>query len=122
MPMPQDLNCAYIYFRCRPDNKEDLALANRVYNLLGNFTTNRDQVCFRLPFLELETVKRKGSELWIGHEAIRWAKQDAMRFIFGTRPFGADMPVSEYAEAMDLHQPWGSELDYREEKSPAKLY
>lgn len=105
-----------IHIRCRPDHKNDFALARRFYKMLERFTTNRDQVRFDRSCLRLLGVMRKGSDLWVGHEAIEWAKQDPLRFISGTRPFGASMPVSEYAERLELEELWGRDLDFRPDR------
>lgn len=89
---PEHIYCSKIDFSCRPGNMEDYALARRLFHLLGKVATNRHQKVVDFPNYETVRVSEKGSSFWLGHDAIRWAKEDPKRILcfqsaqWGIRP------------------------------------
>jgi hypothetical protein len=81
-----------IYIRCEKDNREHVRLAGRVLRLVNKIAINRSQ-SVRYPSLEVIGRAGKGSNLWIGHDAARWAREEPDRMLdyhprskIGTRP------------------------------------
>ncbi|MGE5477605.1 MAG: hypothetical protein ACM3Q1_13180 [Bacteroidales bacterium] len=90
---PEHIDPLEIDVSCRPHRKEDFAMARRLFHLLGKVATNRNQVYVSYPGYEVITVFEKGGSLWMGHDAIRWAREDSRRLLTihpsgrgGTRP------------------------------------
>jgi len=80
---PERIDCLEIDFGCRPDHKEDFALARRLYRLLGKVATNHRQVYVSYPGYQVLTSYEKGGfgAVWLGHDAIRWAREDPKRLL-----------------------------------------
>ncbi len=78
-PSPPSLDDGDIHFRCRPACPGDFKLAAKALRLIGKVATNKRQVHLYYPSLEVIGCREKGSELWIGHDAIRWLREDPER-------------------------------------------
>ncbi len=78
-PVPARLSRGEIHFRCRPACPGDFKLAAKALRLIGKVATNKRQVTLYYPSLEVIGYSEKGSELWIGHDAIRWMREDPER-------------------------------------------
>ncbi len=78
-PVPPRLAGGDIHFRCRPACPGDFKLAARALRLIGKVATNKRQVRLFYPSREVIAYDEKGSELWIGHDAIRWLREDSER-------------------------------------------
>ncbi|HLO75373.1 MAG TPA: hypothetical protein VK196_02830 [Magnetospirillum sp.] len=78
---PEHIDPLEIDVSCRPHRKEDFAMARRLFHLLGKVATNRNQVYVSYPDYEVVTVFEKGGTLWMGHDAIRWAREDPLRLL-----------------------------------------
>lgn len=80
---PERIDSLEIQCSCRPHRKEDFAMARRLFHLLGKVATNRNQVYVSYPGYEVITVFEKGGQgsVWLGHDAIRWAREDPRRLL-----------------------------------------
>ncbi len=78
-PDPPFLADGDIHFRCRKACPGDFKLAAKALRLIGKVATNKRQVHLFYPSLEVIGSREKGSELWIGHDAIRWLREDPER-------------------------------------------
>ena len=78
-PSPPSLAEGEIHFRCRVACPGDFKLAAKALRLIGKVATNKRQVHLFYPSLEVIGNREKGSELWIGHDAIRWLREDPER-------------------------------------------
>ncbi|MBX9634195.1 MAG: hypothetical protein K2X44_04365 [Magnetospirillum sp.] len=78
---PERISATEIDVSCRPHRKEDFAMARRLFHLLDKIATNRHQVYVSYPGYEVATVFEKGGSLWMGHDAIRWAREDPRRLL-----------------------------------------
>jgi hypothetical protein len=64
-------------------HKGHARFARQIYRLLAQFTTNERQIRVRYPHYEL-FPERPGPPLfglWIGHDALRWAREDPKRLL-----------------------------------------
>jgi len=77
---PPHITRGRIYIRCEPGNKEHAAAARKVMQLLSKVATNKFQ-CVRYPSLEVIHRLTKGATLWIGHDAVRWAREAPDRML-----------------------------------------
>lgn len=90
--MPEHLREGSIEVQCSRVHKPHLAFARRFYKLFSQFATNKNQHGMRYPSYEILWTLEKGSDLWLGHDAIRWAREDQRRLLgydrhnFGYRP------------------------------------
>jgi len=66
---------------CRRSVKTDFSFARRFYNLYRRFATLRDQICLTYPDGEVLSASTAGFNIWLGHEAIRWAREDRRRLL-----------------------------------------
>jgi hypothetical protein len=85
-------------FRARPGPGPgaDFALARRLFHLLGKVATNRNHVYVGYPGYEVITVFEKGGTCWLGHDAIRWAREDPKRLLaMHTSGRGGHRPMEE---------------------------
>jgi hypothetical protein len=77
---------------CRAGRKDHYAFAQRLFRLLKRFVTNKNQVCYGWPGYEVRWTREKGNWYWLGHDAIRWAREDKRRLLtwhsagWGVRP------------------------------------
>lgn len=78
---PERIDSFEIQCSCRPHRKEDFTMARRLFYLLGKVATNRNQVYVGYPDYEVITVFEKGGGVWLGHDAIRWAREDPRRML-----------------------------------------
>ncbi|HLO75375.1 MAG TPA: hypothetical protein VK196_02840 [Magnetospirillum sp.] len=80
---PERIDSLDIQCSCRPHRKEDFTMARRLFHLLGKVATNRNQVYVSYPGYEVITVFEKGGQgsVWLGHDAIRWAREDPRRLL-----------------------------------------
>lgn len=91
---PQRLHGGLVSVNCEKGNKAHLAFARRVYRLLSRFATNRNQIAVRYPSYSARYFD-KGSYAWLGHDAMRWAREHPRRMLlfqqtFGFRPYDPD--------------------------------
>lgn len=77
---PAHLSVSEVHFYMTPRSKEHEVLARKFYRLLDKFITNRGLAFVRYPDY-LVTPAEKGLDLWCGHDAIRWAREDSKRFL-----------------------------------------
>ena len=63
-------------------NEEQRRMAMLFFRLLGKVCTNRNQMQISMPGRELLCHGPKGSLFWLGHDAIRWAREDPQRVLF----------------------------------------
>lgn len=105
-----------INFAIAPDNPQHLAFRSAFFSLLGKFASNRHQVEVSYPdyrYFNRKTV----TNLWIGHEARRWALEDPRRMLAytsvsedgpmlggGVRPFEENWPERR-EEALAMTDP-----------------
>jgi hypothetical protein len=76
---PEHLTDGEYWFFYAPGNRDHLELGHRVFRLFRQFATNRNQA---VVYPATKTVKtRKISPLWLGHDAIRWAREDENRLL-----------------------------------------
>ena len=78
-PEPQRIQGGRIYFRCHKGDKAELAIAGKALRLLGKVATNKRQMRVRYPSLEVVGYDEKNSHLWMGHDAIRWLRENPER-------------------------------------------
>ncbi len=69
-----------IDFYATPGDPEHTRLRSRVFRLIGEFASNRNQDIYGLPELEFVRRKEKGSRDWVRRDAIRWALADPKRY------------------------------------------
>jgi hypothetical protein len=74
---------------CDPANKDHFKLARRFYRLFGKVATNKGLVEVRHPGPVVTPMD--DNWLWVGHDAIRWAREDSNRLL--TRHFGQDQYI-----------------------------
>lgn len=65
------------WFFYEPGNREHLAIGHRVFRLFRDVASNRDQFELRNGIAR----RRRVSPLWLGHDAINWAKEDPSRLL-----------------------------------------
>lgn len=89
---PTYLSQGEIDVSCRAGRKDHYAFAQRLFRLLKRFVTNKNQVCYGWPGYEVRWTREKGNWHWLGHDAIRWAREDKRRLLtwhsagWGVRP------------------------------------
>lgn len=75
-----------IHYFCPTGSKAAAVEARRFFRLVERFCTNRNQAYFRLepfngPGTEFLRTEAKGSWFWLGHDAIRWARENPERIM-----------------------------------------
>lgn len=77
---PESIPTGEIYFRCFKGDAEHMAVARKALRLLTKVAVNR---CMSVDWPSMEVVDRceGGGRYWIGHDAIRWAREDPSRFV-----------------------------------------
>lgn len=89
---PTYLSKGEIDVSCRAGRKDHYAFAQRLFRLLKRFVTNKDQICHDWPGYEVRWTRETGNWYWLGHDAIRWAREDKRRLLtwhsggWGLRP------------------------------------
>ncbi len=83
-PAPECIASGEIHVYCEHQNKDHLAFARRFYRLFGRFAGNRNQ---RIKsYWEKSrgriTLSEKGSDMWLGHDAIRWVREKPDRELY----------------------------------------
>ena len=71
-----------VIFYGRSGNREDRLLSQRFFRLLGKVSTNRDQITISMPERKFMQAEAKGSLFWLGHDALRWARENPERVFF----------------------------------------
>lgn len=93
---PERIDPLNIQCSCRPHRKEDFAMARRLFHLLGKIATNRKQAYVGYPGYEVRTVFENGRGVWLGHDAIRWAREDPKRLLaMHTSGMGGMRPMDD---------------------------
>lgn len=87
---PEHLSRGRIEISCQPGNKNHLTFARQFFALMGKLSTNKNQLRITLPGYNIETVQEKGSLIWLGHDAIRWAREDRRRLLCYERGGSSD--------------------------------
>lgn len=87
---PPHIRSGEIIAYCRPGVKEDFAFAQRLFRLLKKFATTANQACYSYPQYEVRWTQEKGDLNWLGHDAIRWAREDKLRMLSYERRGSAD--------------------------------
>ena len=77
---PPHMAGGYVYFRCEPGNKAHASLASKALRLISKIATNRYQAV-RYPSYEVIWSLDKGGLFWLGHHAIRWARESPDRLL-----------------------------------------
>ncbi|MCW0235198.1 MAG: hypothetical protein OJJ21_16475 [Ferrovibrio sp.] len=71
-----------IQIHLAPHHKGHARFARQIYRLLAQFTTNERQVLVGYPHYDvLPQPPRPLFGLWIGHDALRWAREDPKRLL-----------------------------------------
>jgi hypothetical protein len=88
---PEHLCAGRIEISCQPGNDNHLTFARQFFDLIGKMSTNRNQVRLSVPGYNVDAVQEKGSRIWLGFDAIRWAREDKQRLLYykpgwGLRP------------------------------------
>lgn len=78
---PEYISQGSISVGYRRDVPEDAALAKCFFRILRRFASLRDQVCLTYPDGEVLAASAAGFDVWLGHEAIRWAREDNSRML-----------------------------------------
>lgn len=91
---PQRLHGGQIAVNCEKGNEAHLAFARRVFRLFSRFATNRNQLAISYPSYRAR-IWEKGSYAWLGHDAMRWAREHPRRMLLfqqwhGFRPYDPD--------------------------------
>lgn len=87
---PPHIRSGEIIVYCSPGKKDDLAFAQRLFRLMRKFTTNTNQACYSYPQYEVRWTQDKGNLNWLGHDAIRWAREDKRRMLCYQRSGSSD--------------------------------
>lgn len=67
---------------CDPGSSEQYRFADRFYRLFGKFASNRNLADVKHPSGEtIRSFIDRGAWYWVGHEARRWAAEDAGRYL-----------------------------------------
>ena len=87
---PEHLSAGRIEISCQSGNENHLTFARQFFALMGKLSTNKNQLRIRLPSYNVEAVQEKGSLIWLGHDAIRWAREDKRRLLCYERSGSSD--------------------------------
>lgn len=77
---PEHVYDGDISFSVEPKNQQQVAFMRAFWSLLGKFSSNRNQVEVTYPGYEYFNPKTV-TNLWIGHEAARWARDNPGRLL-----------------------------------------
>lgn len=99
-----------IHYFCPTGSKAAAAEARRFFRLVEKFCTNRNQAYYRLepfngPGCEFVRTGAKGSWFWLGHDAIRWAREDSRRIMRYLSTTGVRPCTEEEMAALAARQP-----------------
>ncbi len=79
---PERIGEGMIEIHLAPHHKGHARFARQIYRLLAQFTTNERQVLVGYPHYEVRPQpERPLFGLWIGHDALRWAREDPKRLL-----------------------------------------
>lgn len=80
---PERFGEGQIEIHLAPHHKGHARFARQIYRLLAQFTTNERQTLVRYPNYEVmpEPPGPPLFGLWIGHDALRWAREDPKRLL-----------------------------------------
>lgn len=78
---PPHISHGEITVNCRPGRPEHFNFSRRLFRLLKKFATNTNQACYSYPQYEVRWTQDKGNLAWLGHDAIRWAREDRRRML-----------------------------------------
>lgn len=80
---PERFEEGQIQIHLAPHHKGHARFARQIYRLLAQFTTNERQVRVSYPHYEVfpEPAGPPLFGLWIGHDALRWAREDPKRLL-----------------------------------------
>lgn len=80
---PERLRDAQILIHTAPHHKGHARFARQICRLLAQFATNQRQVLVRYPEYEVlpQAPGATSSGLWIGHDALRWARENPTRLL-----------------------------------------
>lgn len=78
---PQHISQGSASVTYRRNVAEDAALAKRFFRIFRRFATLRNQVCLTYPEGDMVEASATGFGVWLGHEAIRWAREDNSRML-----------------------------------------
>lgn len=78
---PSHISHGEITVNCRPGRREHFNFAQRLFRLLKRFATNTNQISYSYPDYEVRWTQGKGNLNWLGHDAIRWAREDKRRML-----------------------------------------
>lgn len=79
---PPTIHSGEIDVRCKPREQLHFAFARRFFKLFSRFATNRNQIGVSYPGYEILWSIEKGSDTWLGLNAIRWAREDKRRLLY----------------------------------------
>lgn len=101
-PRPECIVSGQIHVYCEYRNKNHLAFARRFYRLFGQFATNRNQrvKSYWEKSFGRSSLRDKGSDMWLGHDAIRWVREDPARELYDPVNMAGYRPVDE-----GIHKP-----------------
>lgn len=89
---PPHISHGEITVSCRAGRQDHLNFAQRLFRLMKKFATNINQASYSFPEYEVRWTQDKGNLCWLGHDAIRWAREDKRRMLnydlrgWGLRP------------------------------------
>lgn len=78
---PERLREAQILIHTAPHHKGHARFARQIFRLLAQFSGNRRQALVRYPDYAVMPDATSTSGLWIGHDALRWAREDSRRLL-----------------------------------------
>jgi hypothetical protein len=80
---PEHIGEGQIQIHLAPNHKGHARFARQIYRLLAQFTTNERQTLVGYPHYEVipEPPGPPLFGLWIGHDALRWAREDSKRLL-----------------------------------------
>ena len=77
---PEQASSGRLDFWLESNNADHIAFMRQIFSLFGRFSSNRHQMTVSYPDYEDYRHKVVG-DLWLGHEAIRWALEDPKRIL-----------------------------------------
>lgn len=79
---PEHIEEGLVHIDLAPQHKGHARFARQIYRLLAQFTTNERQVLVGYPHYDVRPQPdRPLFGLWIGHDALRWAREDPKRLL-----------------------------------------
>jgi hypothetical protein len=80
---PERLREAQILIHLAPHHRGHARFARQMWRLLAQFSSNQPQLLVRYPEYEVmpQSPGASSSGLWIGHDALRWARENPKRLL-----------------------------------------